>query len=100
MLTDTEKADVLVRLKKIEGQVRGLTRMVESDTYCVDVMNQVAAAQGALARVSHKLLSQHLQTCVRDAVTSGDTCRQEAVLDEIEDLFARYGRIETTRKKS
>ena len=99
MLSDTEKADVLVRLKKIEGQVRGLGRMVEADTYCVEVMNQVAAAQGALARISRKLLSQHLKTCVRDAVSSGNAGRQEAVLDEIENLFARYGRIESTRKK-
>ncbi len=65
------KADILKRLRRIEGQVRGLQRMVESDKYCIDVLDQVAAANKALRAVSIELLDDHLGHCVRDAIGSG-----------------------------
>lgn len=64
------KAEYLTRLRRIEGQVRGLQRMVESDTYCIDVLTQVSAVKSALQSVSVGLVEDHLGHCVQDAVTS------------------------------
>jgi CsoR family transcriptional regulator, copper-sensing transcriptional repressor len=64
------KEDLLKRLRRIEGQVRGLHRMVEADTYCIDVLTQVAAATKALQSVACGLLDEHLRHCVIDAVAS------------------------------
>ena len=99
MLTEEEKKRLLARLKKSEGQVRGVMRMVEDDKYCVDVMNQVSAIQGALAEVSKHLLSRHLDTCVRNAMESGKPKDRSRVLNELQDLFARYGRIEKSKAR-
>jgi DNA-binding FrmR family transcriptional regulator len=65
------KATLLTRLHRVEGQVRGITRMVESDTYCIDVLTQMSAATRALQAVAIELLGEHLSHCVRDAVTEG-----------------------------
>ncbi|MHB1927932.1 MAG: metal-sensitive transcriptional regulator [Acidimicrobiales bacterium] len=65
------KDAVLKRLRRIEGQVRGLSRMVEKDTYCIDVLTQVSAATRALQAVALELLGEHLEHCVRDAVSAG-----------------------------
>ena len=65
------KDDLLKRLRRIEGQVRGLHRMVEADSYCIDVLTQVAAATRALQSVAVGLLDEHLRHCVTDAVASG-----------------------------
>jgi DNA-binding FrmR family transcriptional regulator len=65
------KDDLLKRLRRIEGQVRGLHRMVEADTYCIDVLTQVAAATKALQSVAVGLLEEHMRHCVADAVKSG-----------------------------
>lgn len=99
MLTEKEKIRILARLKKCEGQVRGVMRMVEEDKYCVDVMNQVAAIQGALAEVSKGLLTQHLDTCVRNSMKSGKPKERMRMLGELQDLFARYGRIDKPKAR-
>ncbi|WSD65680.1 metal-sensitive transcriptional regulator [Actinacidiphila glaucinigra] len=65
------KDDVLKRLRRIEGQVRGLQRMVEQDTYCIDVLTQVSATTRALQSFALQMLGEHLDTCVRDAVADG-----------------------------
>jgi DNA-binding FrmR family transcriptional regulator len=65
------KDDVLKRLRRIEGQVRGLQRMVEEDTYCIDVLTQVSAATKALQSVAVGLLDEHLRHCVVGAVAAG-----------------------------
>jgi len=65
------KDDLLKRLRRVEGQVRGLHRMVEADTYCIDVLTQVAAATKALQSVAVGLLEEHMRHCVADAATSG-----------------------------
>lgn len=67
--TDREK--VLSRLDKVEGQVRGLKRMIERDTYCIDVLTQISATSKALQSVALLLLEDHLEHCVRDALASG-----------------------------
>ena len=66
-----DKADVLRRLKRIEGQVRGLQRMVEEDKYCIDVLTQISAATKALQSVALELLDDHLNHCVADAIAAG-----------------------------
>ncbi|MEO9224247.1 MAG: metal-sensitive transcriptional regulator [Acidimicrobiales bacterium] len=68
---EDNKADMLKRLRRIEGQVRGLQRMVEEDKYCIDVLDQMSAVNKALRAVSIALLDDHLSHCVRDAVGNG-----------------------------
>jgi DNA-binding FrmR family transcriptional regulator len=63
---------LLNRLKRVEGQVRGIARMVEDDTYCVDVLTQISAAISALEKVGLHLLADHIRGCVTDAVAKGD----------------------------
>jgi DNA-binding FrmR family transcriptional regulator len=65
------KDDLLRRLRRVEGQVRGLERMIEEDTYCIDVLTQVAAATKALQSVAVLLLEEHMRHCVTDAVAKG-----------------------------
>jgi DNA-binding FrmR family transcriptional regulator len=67
----TDKAEVLNRLRRIEGQVRGLQRMVEQDTYCIDVLTQISAATKALQSVALTLLDEHMAGCVAEAVRRG-----------------------------
>jgi DNA-binding FrmR family transcriptional regulator len=66
-----DKAAVLARLRRIEGQIRGLQRMVDEDTYCIDVLTQISAATKALQSVALELLDDHLDHCVREAVATG-----------------------------
>jgi len=66
-----DKDAVLKRLRRIEGQIRGLQRMVEEDTYCIDVLTQISAATKALESVALELLDDHLAHCVREAVAGG-----------------------------
>ena len=79
---EMKKGDYLARLKRIEGQVRGLHRMVEEDTYCIDVLTQVSAATKALQSVALGLVDEHLRHCVRDAVAGDDPAEAERVLTE------------------
>ena len=77
---DTAEYKALItRLKKIEGQVRGIKNMVENDRYCVDILTQVSAVQSALNSFNKVLLSQHIKTCVVDDIKSGN----EEVVDEL-----------------
>ncbi len=71
-----------MRLKRIEGQVRGLQRLIDEDTYCIDVLTQVAATSKALQGVGLQLLDEHLQHCVAGAAASGDTERTSALVSE------------------
>ena len=89
------KDQVLARLKRVEGQVRGLARMVEDDTYCIDVLTQVSAATKALQAVALGLLDDHLGHCVRDAVTSSahdDDAAADAKIAEASAAIARLVR--------
>jgi len=70
MINEETKRDVLPRLKKIEGQVRGIQRMVEKEKYCIDIINQLTAAQRALDQVSLKVMQRHIESCVTDAIKS------------------------------
>jgi CsoR family transcriptional regulator, copper-sensing transcriptional repressor len=86
-----DKEAVLKRLKRIEGQVRGIERMVEEDTYCIDVLTQVSAATKALQSVALVLVGDHLNHCVADAIVQGGTQAQEKI-QEAQDAIARLVR--------
>jgi CsoR family transcriptional regulator, copper-sensing transcriptional repressor len=85
------KADYLTRLRRIEGQVRGLQGMVERDEYCIDVLTQVSAATKALQSVALGLLDEHLSHCVSDAITAGGD-EAEAKVREASEAIARLVR--------
>jgi len=77
-----DKQQLLTRLRRIEGQVRGLQRMIDEDTYCIDVLTQVAAVSKALQGVGLQLLDEHLQHCVAGAAAGGDGQRTESLVHE------------------
>ncbi|QIF82193.1 metal-sensitive transcriptional regulator [Brevundimonas sp. 'scallop'] len=91
MQTDT-KPKVLNRLSRIEGQVRGISRMVEDDRYCVDLLNQLQAVRAALRRVETEVLRDHLDHCVMGAMTGDDPEDRKAKAGELIELLARTGR--------
>lgn len=76
-------------LKRIEGQVRGVQKMIEEDRYCIDVVTQIEAIRAALSRVEADLLRQHLQHCVHKAMHSKDTGEQDRVIEELVGVFRR-----------
>ena len=80
----------LNRLKRIEGQVRGIARMIEDDRYCIDVLTQIQAVKAALKRVESEVLKGHASRYVEDAITSGDAAEQREKFDELVDLIGRY----------
>jgi DNA-binding FrmR family transcriptional regulator len=77
----------VVRLKRIEGQIRGIQRMIEDERYCIDILHQLQAIQAAVRVVEANILKKHLQECVGDAVRSGSEREQDAKLDEIVKLL-------------
>ncbi len=70
MINEETKKDVLPRLKKIEGQIKGIHKMVEKERYCIDIINQVTAAQRALDQVSLRIMRRHIESCVANAIKS------------------------------
>ncbi|HYE42936.1 MAG TPA: metal-sensitive transcriptional regulator [Caulobacteraceae bacterium] len=83
------RSKILNRLSRIEGQVRGVTRMVEEDRYCIDVLTQVQAVRAALAKVEAELLKDHLNHCIEGAIVSGDVEEQRKKANELVELMAR-----------
>ena len=86
------KASNLKRLRRIEGQVRGLQKMIEGDRYCSDILAQVSSVQEALRGVSRALLKNHLSHCAAAAFSSNEASVRQAIADELVDLFARFSR--------
>jgi DNA-binding FrmR family transcriptional regulator len=70
MINEDVKKEVLPRLKKIEGQIRGIQKMIEKERYCIDIINQVTAAQRALDQVGLRVMKRHIESCVTDAIKS------------------------------
>jgi CsoR family transcriptional regulator, copper-sensing transcriptional repressor len=93
MLSETEKTRLLARLKRIEGQLGGIRRMVEEDKYCVDILLQISAAQGALGQVGKALLNSHMNTCVSDAFEHGSRSERSNKIAELLDVFSRFGHL-------
>ncbi|WP_410660445.1 metal-sensitive transcriptional regulator [Amycolatopsis sp. lyj-112] len=86
-----DKDEYLARLRRIEGQIRGLQRMVEEDKYCIDILTQVSAATKALQSVSLGLMDEHLRHCVSDAIAKGGTDAGEKI-QEASEVIARLVR--------
>ena len=95
MLDERTKRNVEARLKRVEGQIGGLRRMIGEDEYCVDLLIQISAAQGALGRIGQIVLGSHIETCVSDAFERGGKTERQRKIDELMDVFARYSRIGT-----
>ena len=91
-MQDDTKTAVLKRLRRIEGQVRGLARMVEDDRYCIDVVTQISAVQAALRRAEEEVLRDHVAHCVEHAIVSGDTRDQRQKIAELMDVLGRVHR--------
>jgi len=83
------KRSVLSRLRRIEGQVRGLQKMVEEERYCADVLMQISSVQEALRGVGRAMLHNHLRHCATEAIRSDDPGRAEAMYDELMELVYR-----------
>jgi CsoR family transcriptional regulator, copper-sensing transcriptional repressor len=86
---ESHKASNLRRLRRIEGQVRGLQKMVEEDRYCADIITQVASVQEALRGVGRELMRNHLKQCARSAIQPGDA-KAEAMYDELLELVYKH----------
>lgn len=91
-MTKVSKTARLKRLSRVEGQVRGVARMIEEDRYCIDIVTQIAAVQAALRRVEEDILRDHIGHCVAHAMTSGDAADQKQKIDELMTVLARSGR--------
>lgn len=83
------KPKLLNRLNRIEGQVRGIGRMVDEDRYCIDIMTQLQAVKAALSRVETELMREHIGHCVVSAIRSGDPEEQQRKADELITLLQR-----------
>ena len=80
------------RLGRIEGQVRGLSKMVEEDRYCIDIVTQISAVRAALRRVEEEVLKDHVSHCVEHAISSGDKADQRRKIAELMDVIGRAER--------
>ena len=100
-MSKQSKASCLKRLSRIEGQVRGLARMVEEDRYCIDVVTQISAVRAALRRVEEEVLRDHIGHCVEHAIVSGDAAEQRRKIAELMDVLSRSGAlIRVTARRS
>jgi DNA-binding FrmR family transcriptional regulator len=91
VLNDETKAKARGRLRRIEGQVQGLQRMLDNDAYCVDILLQISAVQGALEQVQKLLLGRHIESCVADALRTGSKSERQQKVEELLDVFSRFG---------
>jgi CsoR family transcriptional regulator, copper-sensing transcriptional repressor len=89
---DVTKRSVTARLKRIEGQIGGLQRMVEDDRYCVDVLTQISAVRAALHKVEEEILRDHMSHCVAEAFVSGDAVDQRQKVEELVETIGRLRR--------
>ena len=91
-MRDEIKNSARKRLNRIEGQVRGLARMVEDDRYCIDIVTQISAVRAALRRVEEEILSDHVAHCVKEAIASGNKAEQQRKIAELMSVISRADR--------
>jgi DNA-binding FrmR family transcriptional regulator len=84
-----DRTAILNRLKRIEGQVRGISQMVAEDRYCIDILNQMQAVKAALSKAESEILKDHAACCVSEAIVSGDAAEQRIKFNELIDLFEK-----------
>ncbi len=89
MIDDNLQQKALQRLRRVEGQVKGIQRMVSEQRYCMDVIMQIAAAESALHKLSELILRNHIETCVLDAFRSNDSKNQKRKIDELMEAYSR-----------
>lgn len=87
--TDEEKEKMLKRLKRIEGQVRGIQKMIEEDRYCVDILIQISAIESALKQVGFSVTERHMNHCVSDAIKKGEGAES---IDELMKVLRQFGK--------
>lgn len=90
-MRDELKSSCAARLKRIEGQVRGIARMIDADRYCIDIVTQVQAVRAALKRVEDEVLKDHVAHCVEHAIASGDAADQRQKVSELLSVLGRLG---------
>jgi CsoR family transcriptional regulator, copper-sensing transcriptional repressor len=86
------KENMLLRLRRVEGQVRGIQKMVEEERYCPDVLTQMSAIHESLRSIERILMKNHLQHCATEALRSGDEIKAQKTYDELTELFYRHAR--------
>lgn len=86
------KENMMLRLRRVEGQVRGIQKMVEEERYCPDVLTQMSAIHESLRSVERILMKNHLQHCATEALRSGDALKAQKTYDELTELFYRHAR--------
>jgi DNA-binding FrmR family transcriptional regulator len=86
------KARNLTRLRRIEGQIRGLQRMVEEDRYCADILTQISSVQEAMRAVGRELMRNHLKHCAASAIRSGDEAEADAMYGELVEMIYKHSR--------
>ncbi|MEO1136621.1 MAG: metal-sensitive transcriptional regulator [Pseudomonadota bacterium] len=91
-MSTTKQQSSLNRLKRIEGQVRGIARMIEEDRYCIDILHQIQAVKSAIARAESEILKDHAAHCVADAIAAGNKKDQREKVSELVDLFDKLKR--------
>lgn len=91
-MTQPDTTHIVNRLRRIEGQVRGVAQMVEDDRYCIDILTQVQAVKAALGRAESEILKRHAGCCVAEAIASGDAEEQKQKFSELVDLFEKAKR--------
>ena len=90
-LEKNDKKDLEVRLKRLEGQVRGIQKMIEEDKYCVDILTQINAVRGALKKVGLKILDRHTHGCVQRVIRDDeDGEKKEEIIDELMEVIAKF----------
>ena len=90
MINEKARKNATTRLKKIEGQIRGIMKMVESEKDCIDIINQITAAEKALSGVSSIIMRQHVESCVTEAVSRG---KGKEMVNDLIETICRYGKI-------
>ena len=90
-LPEADQKKLLTRIRRAEGQLRAVARMIEDGTPCVDTLVQISAIQGALSRIGELILTEHIESCVTDAFQNGDESKRQQSIDDLMDVFSRYG---------
>lgn len=90
MMNPEQKKRAVSRLKRIEGQIRGIQKMVEEDRYCIDILTQTASIVSALKGVEDMVMEHHLQTCVADAMKSDNTGLKQQKIDEVMNVLTKF----------
>jgi DNA-binding FrmR family transcriptional regulator len=89
MINDAVKKDAHLRLKKIEGQIRGIMKMVDQEKYCIDIIDQITAAEKALDGVSRIIMKRHVESCVTEAIKRG---KGKSMINELIDTVFKYNK--------